>query len=68
MIGIILLTLVYCFSCYGFSLFLYDQWSEDEKFPEDVPDGLIHTIVFVFALCWPVTIFVLSCMRVLKKA
>ncbi|MNR02521.1 hypothetical protein D3C85_1183760 [compost metagenome] len=57
---------VYLVSIYGFALFLYDEWVSD-KSPSEAPDWLIHLIVAIFSVCWPVTIAVLSIIRVFKR-
>lgn len=66
---VILCVLIYCISIYGFALFLYDQYNDDkEPMPVDVPEALIHFIIAVMSVAWPVTIGVLSIIRVFKKA
>lgn len=62
----IILTVYLC-SVYGFALFLYDGWVQD-KSPSSAPDWLIHLLVVLFSIFWPVTIGILSIIRVFKKA
>lgn len=59
---------VYLMSIYGFALFLYDQYNDDkEPMPVDVPEALIHFIITAMSVAWPVTIGVLSIIRVFKR-